>query len=113
MIVFRQLAKEHIREIVDILLEEVNERLEEYELKIVATSDAKDWLAKEGYDEEYGARPLRRTIQAEVEDKLSDAMLAGTFEAGDEILVDIEDEKITLQHNNTSDEVEEVALPAA
>ncbi|MCB0033098.1 MAG: ATP-dependent Clp protease ATP-binding subunit, partial [Anaerolineales bacterium] len=113
VIVFRQLAKEHIREIVDILLVEVNERLEEYELAIEATNTAKDWLAKEGYDEEYGARPLRRTIQAEVEDKLSDAMLAGRFEAGDTILVDIEDEKLVLVNkSNNAIEEEEVAIPA-
>jgi ATP-dependent Clp protease ATP-binding subunit ClpC len=112
VIVFRQLTPEHIREIVDILLVEVNERLDEYELVIEASNAAKDWLAKEGYDEEYGARPLRRTIQAEVEDKLSDAMLSGKFEAGDIILVDIEDENIVLRNKLKDTVEEEIAVPA-
>ena len=98
IIVFRQLAKEHIRQIVDIALEEVNERLAEYDIVVQASAEAKDWLAKTGYDEEYGARPLRRTIQAEIEDRLSDAMLAGRFMPGDTVLVDLENDQIVLTH---------------
>ena len=114
IIVFRQLAPEHIRAIVDITLGEVNERLVEYELVIEVTNEAKDWLAKIGYDEEYGARPLRRTIQAEIEDRLSDSMLAGHFEAGDVVLVAMEGEEIVLSKKlvSPSEEDEALALPA-
>ncbi|MCA9982038.1 MAG: ATP-dependent Clp protease ATP-binding subunit, partial [Anaerolineales bacterium] len=116
VIVFRQLAKEHIRHIVDIALNELNERLEEYELTVQATDEAKDWLAKEGFDQEYGARPLRRTIQAEVEDRLSDAMLSGKFEPGAVVLVDIEADAIVLRDELLTTAVitdTEEAVPAA
>ncbi len=98
VIVFRQLAQEHIRLIVDIALTELNTRLDEYELTVQATDEAKNWLAKEGYDQEYGARPLRRTIQAEVEDRLSDAMLSGKFAPGAVVVVDVEDNVIVLRN---------------
>jgi ATP-dependent Clp protease ATP-binding subunit ClpC len=115
VIVFRQLAREHIRHIVDIALEELNERLDEYELTVRATDAAKDWLAKVGFDPEYGARPLRRTIQAEVEDRLSDAMLSGKFALGSVVVVDVADDVIILRD---VDEVgdgagEELELPTA
>lgn len=118
VIVFRQLAQEHIRLIVDIALTELNERLDEYELTIKATDEAKNWLAKEGYDQEYGARPLRRTIQAEIEDRLSDAMLSGKFTPGAVVMVDVEDNVIVLRdetEKNTAvdllPEPEEEAVP--
>jgi ATP-dependent Clp protease ATP-binding subunit ClpC len=117
VIVFRQLTQEDIRLIVDLNLREVNERLAEHELSIEATLDAKDWLVEHGYDREFGARPLRRLIQFSVEDKLSDAVLAGRFGPGDVILVDAEDDEIVLRESEISaddqGEVEEEALPAA
>ncbi len=113
IVVFRQLHREDIRQIVDIILDEVNERLVEHELLIDATDEALDWLGEHGYDAEFGARPLRRLIQTEVEDLLSDAVLAGRFEAGDEIQVDVEDDKIILRDVEKTEEVVEEALPAA
>jgi ATP-dependent Clp protease ATP-binding subunit ClpC len=92
VIVFRQLSEENIFAIVDIILEQVNERLAEHELRIEANDDARRWLSKNGYDPEYGARPLRRLVQQVVEDRLSDLMLAGEFSAGDTILVDVDEE---------------------
>ncbi len=111
IVVFRQLQKEDIRHIVDIILDEVNERLEEHELVLESSNEARDWLGEHGYDAEFGARPLRRLIQTEVEDLLSDAVLAGRFSDGETILVDIEEDKIILRNNeHTEDEeaVEEV-----
>ncbi|MCB0008067.1 MAG: AAA family ATPase, partial [Anaerolineales bacterium] len=96
VIVFRQLSKENIRTIVDIILGYVNERLEEYELDITATNPAKDWLGEHGYNPEFGARPLRRLIQTEIEDRLADAVLSGRFNHGDAILVDVIDDEINL-----------------
>lgn len=96
VIVFRQLSKEHIRAIVNIQLEEVNERLVDNEIRITATDAAKDWIAEEGYDPEYGARPLRRVIQMEIEDRLSDEVLAGKITDGATVSVDYVDDEIVL-----------------
>ncbi len=110
VVVFRQLQKEDIRKIVDIIIAEVNDRIEERELVISATNVALDWLGENGYDAEFGARPLRRLIQTEVEDLLSDAVLAGKFDTGDRIKVDIEDDKIILLHDESAEEPVEEAL---
>ncbi|MCB9008417.1 MAG: ATP-dependent Clp protease ATP-binding subunit [Ardenticatenaceae bacterium] len=106
IVVFRQLTKDNIREIVDIILAEVNERLREHDLTITTTDAARDWLGEHGYDAEFGARPLRRLIQTEVEDRLSDAVLAGRFTADDVVAIDVEEDEIILKHE------EEAALPA-
>jgi len=112
IIVFRKLTKENIRQIVDLILDEVNERLEEHELIIEATDAARDWLGEHGYDAEFGARPLRRLIQTEVENRLSDDVLSGRFTNNDVIVVDVEDEEIVLRHKNEVEgTVEEEALP--
>ncbi len=114
IIVFRQLTPADIRVIVDIILEEVNDRLREHELHLRVTDEAKEWLVEHGYDRDFGARPLRRLVQSTVEDRLSDAVLSGSFNDGDEILVDVEDNEIVLKHveEESPDEVEEEALPA-
>jgi ATP-dependent Clp protease ATP-binding subunit ClpC len=97
VIVFRSLNKDDIRQIVTLELDKVTERLAEHEVKLTATEAALDLLAQQGYDPEMGARPLRRTIQLRVEDPLSDALLAGTFQEGDTILVDAVEEEVTLK----------------
>ncbi len=115
VVVFRQLQKQDIRQIVDIILVEVNERLVEHELMLEATDAARDWLGEHGYDPEFGARPLRRLIQTSVEDQLSDSVLAGKFVDGETILIDVEDNAIVLRHKDSSgeqDEVEEAITPA-
>ena len=111
VIVFRQLQPEDLRQIVDIQIGDVNERMDERFLMLEATDAAKDWLAKHGYDAEYGARPLRRLIQQTVEDKLSDAVLAGEFEEGETVVIDMENDVIVLRHA-TPEEEPEAALPA-
>ena len=102
IIVFRELSKPDIRLIVNIMINEVNDRLAEYELNLSATDSARDWLTENGYNPEFGARPLRRAVQMEVEDRLSDAVLSGEFKAGDDILVDVADNKIILLLNTHS-----------
>ena len=104
VIVFRELSQENILQIVDIILRRVNERLTEYELRVRVTEQAKEWLAEKGYDPEFGARPLRRVIQTEIEDTLSDAVLAGRFNEGDVVLVDIEDDEVVLHHTENDGE---------
>jgi ATP-dependent Clp protease ATP-binding subunit ClpC len=102
IIVFRQLSQKDIRFIVDIILGEVNTRLVEHGLQLEATDEARAWLAQNGYDAEFGARPLRRLVQTEVEDLLSDAVLSGKFHAGESVVMDIEDNKVTLRHTEPS-----------
>ena len=92
IIVFKQLSQANIRQIVDIILGEVNERLDEHDLQLEATDAARDWLAEHGYDAEFGARPLRRLIQTSVEDKLSDAVLSGHLRNSKVIVVDVDEE---------------------
>ena len=96
-IVFHPLAKEDIRKIVDLMLQEVKGRLEEYELSLNVTDEAKDVLAGEGFSEEYGARPLRRAILRYVEDPISEALLEGKFKSGDTIEAYSEEGEIKLR----------------
>lgn len=100
IIVFRQLSQGDIRHIVNIILKEVNGRLIDHELDLLVTDEARDWLGKHGYDAEFGARPLRRLIQTEVEDLLSDAVLSGRFKEGDTVVLDVADDKIILRHQD-------------
>jgi len=96
-VVFRALTKEQIKQIVELMLSEVQERLRHQEIQLEATEKAKELLAKEGYDPHFGARPLRRVIQQRVEDPLSEGVLAGEFQPGDTVVVDVVDEQIRLR----------------
>lgn len=96
IIVFHALEKMHIRQIVDLMLNEVNIKLKDFEIAIEVSEAAKDLLAKEGFDEMFGARPLRRAILRLIEDQLSEEKLKGAIGTGDIVLVDVIDEKITM-----------------
>jgi len=96
-VVFRALSKEEIKEIVELMLGQVQERLRYQEIKLEATEEAKELLAKEGYDPHFGARPLRRVIQQMVEDALSEGVLAGEFRPGDTVVIDVVGEEIRLR----------------
>ncbi|HJR67803.1 MAG TPA: ATP-dependent Clp protease ATP-binding subunit, partial [Gemmatimonadaceae bacterium] len=89
VIVFHPLSQEHIGQIVGILLRDVQKRLTEEELTLKLTAPASDFLAKQGYDENFGARPLKRAIQRFIEDPLSEKILTGEFSRGDEVEVDM------------------------
>ena len=97
VMVFHALTREHIRKIVDLMLAMVNQQLSEKGVKLEVTDAAKDFLGEKGYDEVFGARPLRRVIQDMVEDKLSDSLLRGQFRAGDTAVVDLEGEEIVVR----------------
>ena len=88
VIVFHPLSREHITQIVSILLKDVRKRLAEEELTLRLTDAATELLVKHGYDESYGARPLKRSIQKFIEDPLSEKILLGEFTRGEEIEVD-------------------------
>jgi ATP-dependent Clp protease ATP-binding subunit ClpC len=96
VVVFRALNKKQIREIVELMLSEVQERLDEHEITLEASEEAKGLLATQGYDPHYGARPLRRVIQTMIEDPLSEAILAGEYNTGDTVILEIEDDEIKL-----------------
>ncbi len=89
VIIFRSLNKQDIEKIVGLELDKVAVRLKEHKLTLKASTEALGVLADEGYDAEFGARPLRRIIQQKVEDPLSDRLLSGDFNDGDTILVDV------------------------
>ncbi|MBQ9150530.1 ATP-dependent Clp protease ATP-binding subunit [bacterium] len=97
IIVFAHLNQEEIREIVELMLKDLFKRLSERDLTIEVTDAAKDYLAKEGYSETYGARPLRRVIQKKVEDVLAEEILSGNYKANDKLLMDYRDEKIIIE----------------
>ena len=90
IIVFSHLSKEEIRQIVDLMMKDLFKRLSERELSIEVTDEVKDYLAKDGYNEAYGARPLRRLIQKKIEDQLAEEILTNAYEPGDTILLKLD-----------------------
>ena len=95
-IFFRALTREEIKQIVDLELHKVRERLIEHAITLDVTEGARGWLADKGYDPEYGARPLRRLIQNEVEDALSDGILSGKFKLASIVRADEQDGNLVL-----------------
>ena len=93
VIMFSPLTKEQMMEIVDLQMKEVRERLDEHGLKVELTETAREWLASEGYDASFGARPLKRALQKYVESPLSVSLLSGEFVNGDTVIVDLDAEK--------------------
>jgi ATP-dependent Clp protease ATP-binding subunit ClpC len=89
VIIFHGLTQEHVRQIVDLQMKEIAGRLAEHGLKIELTEAARGWLAAEGYDPPFGARPVRRTLERHVENPLSKRLLAGEFNEGDTVVVDV------------------------
>ena len=96
-VVFHALSREHMEDIVTILMKEVSSNLLEKGISLEVTDAAREWLAEEGYDPTFGARPLRRLIQDTVEDKLSDALLAGEIGPADTAIVDLDENTIIIK----------------
>jgi ATP-dependent Clp protease ATP-binding subunit ClpC len=90
IIIFHTLSLEHMERIVDLQMTEIRERMMERGITIELAEAARKWLAEEGYDPAFGARPLRRTLQRHVESPLSKRILRGEFEVGDHVLADVE-----------------------
>ena len=95
-IVFHPLGEEHLSKIVALMLQELRSRLDNFGISLEVTEEAKAFLAKEGYDPTYGARPLRRVIQRKLEDEISEKMLQGEFTQDDTIFVDAEDGRLVI-----------------
>ena len=96
-VVFHPLERTHILEIVDIMLKELQGRLLEHGLLLQATDKTRNYLAEKGFDPKMGARPLRRLIQDEIEDLLSEKLLRNEFNAGDVVELDMVDDSIIVQ----------------
>ncbi|MCH7802258.1 MAG: ATP-dependent Clp protease ATP-binding subunit, partial [Chloroflexi bacterium] len=96
-VVFHQLSREHMTQIVNLMLKEVVSSLIEKGIDLEVTDAAKDWLCDKGFDPVFGARPLRRVIQDNLEDKLSDAILAGDLGPADTAVVDVDDDGIVVK----------------
>jgi ATP-dependent Clp protease ATP-binding subunit ClpC len=97
VMVFKALTKEEIEQIVDLELNKVRKRLEDQQIELEVSKAAKEHLAQEGYDTNFGARPLKRVIQRLVEDPLSEGLLTGEFQEGDTVLADLEDGEVKLR----------------
>ena len=91
-VVFHALTQQHIRAIVDLELSQVERRLAMRAITFEVTDAARDWLGEKGYDQVFGARPLRRVIQDNIEDRLSEMLLAGEFGTGDKLIIDRREE---------------------
>ncbi|GCE47157.1 ATP-dependent Clp protease ATP-binding subunit ClpC [Thermosporothrix hazakensis] len=96
IVVFHSLGKEELNQIVDLMLEQVRERLREQKIELVTTDAVREFLLKEGFNEEFGARPLRRAIQTHVDDVLADALLAGEIASDQKVVLDVQDGKVVV-----------------
>jgi ATP-dependent Clp protease ATP-binding subunit ClpC len=106
IIVFHELTEGQLRSIVDLMAKELQSRLSEHKLDIELTDKAKSWLAKEGYDPVYGARPLRRVIERYVENPLSSMLLRSELKEGDTIRVDMGKDGLTFKTKGKTNEKE-------
>ncbi|MGD6804826.1 ATP-dependent Clp protease ATP-binding subunit [Rossellomorea vietnamensis] len=102
IIVFHSLEKEHLKEIVTLMSDQLTNRLKEQDISLELTDAAKEKIADEGFDPEYGARPLRRAIQKHIEDRLSEELLKGTVLTGQSVLIDVEDKEFTVKMRETT-----------
>ncbi|PGS52843.1 ATP-dependent protease ATP-binding subunit ClpC [Bacillus sp. AFS041924] len=96
-IVFHSLEKKHIKEIVHLMVNSLTKRLKEQEIELELSDAAIDKISDEGFDAEYGARPLRRAIQKQVEDRLSEELLKGNVEKGRKVILDVEDNEYIIR----------------
>ncbi len=97
IIVFHSLEKKHIREIVTLMADQLKKRLSEQGIEFELTEAAKDKITDLGYDPEYGARPLRRAMQKQVEDRLSEELLKGTIVKGQKAIIDVKDGELFVE----------------
>jgi len=97
IVVFHSLGRTELYQIVDLLLAQVRSRLSEHNIELEVSDEARDLLLREGFDEEYGARPLRRTIQTYVDDTLADALLTGAIKPGQVAKLVVEGDKIAIE----------------
>ncbi|WP_028595097.1 ATP-dependent protease ATP-binding subunit ClpC [Paenibacillus assamensis] len=112
IIVFHSLEEKHIGEIVSLMADDLSKRLKEQDIHFELTEKAKLFLAKEGYDPAYGARPLRRAIQKHIEDRLSEELLRGNISKGDSVSIDEKDGELRVIHQSQEGQSEKEPEPS-
>jgi ATP-dependent Clp protease ATP-binding subunit ClpC len=100
-VIFERLSEDEIIKIVDLMVKEVAARLAEREVLIELTDKARQWLAKEGFDPNFGARPLRRAIQRHLENPLAKQVISGKFKAGDMVRIGVSSDHLTFRHKSS------------
>ncbi|MFC3572199.1 ATP-dependent Clp protease ATP-binding subunit [Streptomyces yaanensis] len=113
VIVFHALGREDLVRIVDLLLEHSRRRLHAQQIGLEVTEAAKKWLAERGYQPEFGARPLRRTIQSELDNRLSNMLLDGTLNPGDTVVADVVDDELVLRLKEKTPAQEKAVTPGS
>ncbi|MYD39713.1 MAG: AAA domain-containing protein, partial [Chloroflexi bacterium] len=111
VIIFEPLTLEDVEQMVDLQLRELAERMDESSLAIHLTESARNWLARQGYDPQFGARPLRRAIQRHIENPLSIHLLKGDFHAGDLVVIDASEGGLTFSRH--ADQSSDFSAPAS
>ncbi len=106
IILFHRLRREHMNAIVDIQIGRLQGLLDERQITIALDDDGRDWLADKGYDPAYGARPLKRAIQKNVQDLLSERILSGDIRDGDRIVISVKDDALVLSAGNGRDDAQ-------
>ncbi len=109
IIIFRQLLKKHLLKIIDIMIEEVQINLNQFDITMKLTKKAKEYIIDKGYDEVYGARPLRRVIQRDIEDIVSDMILEGKIKEGDNIKVNKAKNGLSIKKENNNNKTNKVS----
>ena len=112
VIIFNDLTVDDMERIVDLQMGEVAERLSELGLDVTLTDAGRRWLARKGFDPQFGARPLRRALQRHVESPLSVRLLRGDFEKGDVVVVDVDDDDLSFQKGTEWKELSDTAVEA-
>lgn len=102
-VIFNSLGRKQLREIVKLEIRRLEKRMADRDIKMVVTEDALDFLAEVGFDPVYGARPLKRTIQRELETVIARGILGGEYGDGDSLLVDIVNERLSVQRTISAD----------
>jgi len=97
IIVFHALEREHIGQIVELMLEDLRKRLKTLDITLEINNNAKEYIADKGFDSQFGARPLKRAIQKMIEDQLSEELLKGTIKSGNEVLVDVSNDQLVIR----------------
>ncbi len=99
IVVFKKLGKASLLKIADLMFASLEKRLESKDISVTITQSAKDYIVSEGYDAEYGARPLRRTLQRLVEDKLSEKLIRAEISSGDKVKIDFDGNNLVFESN--------------
>ncbi len=109
VVIFKPLKKEHVKQIVQLMINRLQERLKDKKLKLQISDAAKEYLANKGYDPAFGARPLRRVIEREVETPLAKKLISGEINEGDTVMIDVKDGKVVVERADQESLIQKVS----